>query len=88
MVEEAYDVIILGGGPAGLTAGLYTARHGLKTLIIEGERVGGKAWRAHRIENFPGFPEGISGKDLMDRFAAQSSKFGLEIKKRNFCRSQ
>ena len=80
MSEETYDVIIIGGGPAGLTAGLYTARHNLKTLILEGKKLGGKALEAHWIENFPGFPEGISGEDLMSRFVAQAEKFGSETK--------
>ena len=80
MSEETYDVIIIGGGPAGLTAGLYTSRHNLKTLILEGKKLGGKALEAHWIENFPGFPEGISGEDLMNRFIAQAEKFGSEIK--------
>ena len=80
MSEDSYDVIIMGGGPAGLTAGLYTARHGLKTLLIEAKQLGGKAWTAHWIENFPGFPEGISGEALMQRFIAQAEKFGVEFK--------
>jgi thioredoxin reductase (NADPH) len=80
MSEETYDVIIIGGGPAGLTAGLYTSRHNLKSLILEGKKLGGKALEAHWIENFPGFPEGISGEDLMNRFIAQAEKFGSETK--------
>ena len=68
MSDEVYDVIIMGGGPAGLTAGLYTSRHGLKTLLIEAKQLGGKATTAHWIENFPGFPDGISGSDLMEKF--------------------
>jgi thioredoxin reductase (NADPH) len=80
MPGEPYDVIVLGGGPAGLTAGIYTARHGLRTLLIEGKQLGGRAWGAHRIENFPGFPEGITGQALMERFIAQASKFGVEFR--------
>jgi len=80
MAGESYDVVILGGGPAGLTAGLYTARHGLKTLILEGKQLGGKAWGPHRIENFPGFPDGVTGTELMERFVTQTSRFGAEFK--------
>lgn len=79
-MEQLYDVIIMGGGPAGLTAGMYTARHGLKTLIIDGRRHGGKASEAPLIENFPGFPEGISGKELMERFIAHARRFNAELK--------
>lgn len=80
MSDDNYDVIIMGGGPAGLTAGLYTSRHGLATLLIEAKELGGKASKAHWIENFPGFPNGISGSELMDKFIAQAKKFGVIIK--------
>lgn len=80
MSETVYDVIILGGGPAGLTAGIYTARQGLSTLLIEGKKLGGRAWGPHRVENFPGFPEGLTGTELMDRFVEQTKKFGVEFK--------
>ena len=80
MEEDIYEVIILGGGPAGLTAGIYTARQGLKTLLIEGRKLGGRALDAHRIDNFPGFPEGISGAELMERFIAQARRFGAEFR--------
>jgi len=80
MSETVYDVIILGGGPAGLTAGIYTARQGLSTLLIEGKKLGGRASGPHRVENFPGFPEGLTGTELMDRFIEQTKKFGVEFK--------
>ena len=80
MSENVYDVIILGGGPAGLTAGIYTAREGLSTLLIEGKRLGGRARGTHRVENFPGFPEGLTGTELMKRFIEQTKKFGVEFK--------
>jgi thioredoxin reductase (NADPH) len=80
MSETVYDVIILGGGPAGLTAGIYTSRQGLNTLLIEGKKLGGRASGPHRIENFPGFPEGLTGTELMDRFIEQTRKFGVEFK--------
>jgi len=80
MAEESYDVVIMGGGPAGRTAGLYTSRHGLRTLILEGKQLGGKSWGSHRVENYPGFPEGSTGTELMDKFIAQTRRFGAEIK--------
>jgi thioredoxin reductase (NADPH) len=80
MSEEIYDVIIIGAGPAGLTAGLYTSRHNNKTLILEGKKIGGKTLEAHWVENYPGFPEGISGPDLMKLMEKQARKFGAEIK--------
>jgi thioredoxin reductase (NADPH) len=59
--DGTYDVIILGGEPAGLTAAIYTARFGLKTLILEGKQLGGKSWGPRIIENYPGLPDGITG---------------------------
>lgn len=79
-MEQLYDVIVMGGGPAGLTVGMYTARHGLKTLILDGKRHGGRASEAVLIDNFPGFPEGISGKELMERFIAHTRRFNAELK--------
>lgn len=80
MAEETYDVIIIGGGPAGLTAGIYTSRNGLKTLLLEGNKFGGRAAEAHWIDNFPGFPKGISGSELMERFVAQAKRFDVSFK--------
>ncbi len=73
-----YDVIIIGGGPAGLTAGLYAARGGLKTLICEEKVFGGQILMSYEVDNYPGFPKGISGMDLMDNFMKQAEKFGVE----------
>jgi len=75
-----YDIIIIGGGPAGLTAGLYTSRSGLKTLLLEKVAPGGQAALAWTIENYPGFPEGINGPELTERIEKQAEKYGLEIK--------
>ena len=76
MTEETFDVIIVGGGPAGLTAALYTARHNHKTLVLEGGKTGGKALLAHWVDNYPGFPEGISGQDLMENMIQHAVRFG------------
>lgn len=75
-----YDVIILGGGPAGLTAAIYTGRAWLKTLILESAVVGGNAAIADMIDNYPGFPFGILGGELMDNFRKQAERFGAEIR--------
>lgn len=74
-----YDLLISGGGPAGLTAGLYAARAKLRTVLIEQVAPGGQAASTFMIENYPGFPEGISGPDLAQAMENQAKRFGLEI---------
>lgn len=74
-----YDLIIVGGGPAGLTAAIYSAREGMDTLIIERGGVGGQAGSTERIDNYPGFAEGITGAELADRMREQAERFGVEI---------
>lgn len=74
-----YDVIIIGGGPAGYTAGIYAARAGLKTLLMEGAATVSQITITDLIENYPGIPDGINGFDLMQLFKNQALKFGLEI---------
>lgn len=74
-----YEVIIIGGGPAGLTAGLYTSRAGLKSLLMERGIVGGQIINATLVENYPGFPQGISGTELGSLMHQQAVKYGLEI---------
>ena len=74
-----YDVIIIGGGPAGLGAAVYAASEGLKTVMIEREATGGQAGTSSRIENYLGFPKGLSGSDLATRAVAQARRLGAEI---------
>jgi len=73
-----YEVIIIGGGPAGLTAGLYASRAGLKTLLFERGMFGGQIVNAKQVDNYPGFPEGISGFELASLMHQQATKYGLE----------
>lgn len=79
-----YDVIIIGSGPAGLTAAIYTTRANLKTLIIAGTKWGGQLQLTTLVENFPGFPDGIQGPDLMTAMRKQAERFGAEIKDIDF----
>ena len=74
-----YDVIIIGGGPAGLTAGLYNARARLNVLLLERLAPGGQVLTTDSVENYPGFPDAISGFELVDRMKTQAEKFGLKI---------
>jgi len=78
MAETRYEVAIIGGGPAGLTAGLYTARAGLRSLLIERGAFGGQILNAPLVENYPGFPEGISGAELGALMHRQAAKYGLK----------
>ncbi|WP_344809837.1 NAD(P)/FAD-dependent oxidoreductase [Microlunatus ginsengisoli] len=77
--EEFYDVVIVGGGPAGLGAAVYAASEGLKTLIVERAAAGGQAGQSSRIENYLGFPDGVSGGQLTDRARRQALRFGAEL---------
>ncbi|HXJ92797.1 MAG TPA: FAD-dependent oxidoreductase [Terriglobia bacterium] len=74
-----YDLMIVGGGPAGLAAGVYGASEGLRTVMVEREAPGGQAGMSSRIENYLGFPSGLSGGDLARRAVAQAKRFGVEI---------
>lgn len=74
-----YDLIVVGSGPAGLTAAFYAAREGIDTLVVERGGIGGQAGVTERLDNFPGFPEGVSGAEFADRLRAQAERFGVEI---------
>jgi thioredoxin reductase (NADPH) len=77
--HEEYDVVVVGAGPAGLAAGVYGASEGLKVLIVERSAAGGQAVTSSRIENYLGFPNGISGEELSERALKQAARFGAEI---------
>ena len=77
--QEFYDMVVVGAGPAGLAAAVYGASEGLKTLVIEPEAPGGQAGSTSRIENYLGFPAGITGADLGRRAHTQASRFGAEF---------
>jgi thioredoxin reductase (NADPH) len=74
-----YDLIVVGGGPAGLTTALYAAREGLDVLVVERSGLGGQAGITERLDNFPGFPDGIGGAEFADRLVQQARRFGVEL---------
>ncbi len=80
---EAWDVVIIGSGPAALTAAIYTTRGAASTLIIGGEKWGGQLMLTTTVDNFPGFPEGIQGPELMEKMRAQAQRFGGEFLEKN-----
>jgi len=76
---HVYDLIIIGGGPAGLTTSIYAARENLQTLVIDSKGLGGQAGVTERLDNYPGFPEGIGGAELADRIVLQAQRYGVEM---------
>jgi thioredoxin reductase (NADPH) len=77
--HPVYDLVVIGGGPAGLAAGVYGGSEGLRTLVVEREAPGGQAGQSSKIENYLGFPNGLSGRELAERAYAQARRFGTEV---------
>jgi thioredoxin reductase (NADPH) len=78
-MSHVYDLIVVGGGPAGLTTSIYAARENLQTLVIDSKGLGGQAGVTERLDNYPGFPDGIGGAELADRIVLQARRYGVEM---------
>lgn len=76
---ETYDLVIVGGGPTGLAAAIYAAREGIDAIVVDRSGLGGQAGVTERIDNYPGFPDGVGGGELADRFIAQARRYGVEL---------
>ena len=77
--RAAYELAIVGGGPAGLAAAIYAAREGISALVVDRSALGGQAGVTERVDNYPGFPDGIGGAELAERFVAQARRYGVEM---------
>jgi thioredoxin reductase (NADPH) len=77
--RSAYNLVIVGGGPAGLAAAIYAAREGIDAIVVDASALGGQAAISDRIDNYPGFPDGISGAELAERFVTQARRYGVEL---------
>jgi thioredoxin reductase (NADPH) len=78
-MQHVYDLIVIGGGPTGLTTSIYAARENLQTLIVDSKGLGGQAGVTERLDNYPGFPEGVGGAELADRIVRQAERYGVEM---------
>ncbi|MBI1350507.1 MAG: hypothetical protein GC156_05255 [Actinomycetales bacterium] len=76
--EDTYGLVIAGGGPTALTTAIYAARENIRTLVVERSALGGQAGTTERLDNYPGFPDGIGGAELADRFVAQAHRYDVE----------
>jgi thioredoxin reductase (NADPH) len=77
--RSAYDLVIIGDGPCGLAAAIYAAREGIDAIVVDASALGGRAGITDRIDDYPGFPNGISGAELVERFVAQARRYGVEL---------
>ena len=78
-MRQFYDLVVVGGGPAGITAAIYAAREGISTVVVERSSLGGQAAITERLDNYPGFPDGVTGEEFRGRLVAHAERFGVEL---------